>query len=99
MTGKATPAGGTFYINEAEAKLFNPKTNAVGTYSVRYVVTNSNGCTAEAEMTFELKERSDDPTAVENITDTTAPRKILINDQIYILRGEKVYTVTGQEVK
>ena len=99
LTGKATPAGGTFYINEAEVKLFNPKTNAVGTYSVRYVVTNSNGCTAEAEMTFELKERSDDPTAVENITDTTAPRKILINDQIYILRDEKVYTVTGQEVK
>ncbi len=25
--------------------------------------------------------------------------KILHNGQIYILRGEKVYTVTGQEIK
>ncbi|MBR7154159.1 MAG: hypothetical protein IKD12_02480, partial [Paludibacteraceae bacterium] len=39
-------------------------------------------------------------TAIDNIpTDTTAPRKILINDQIFILRGEKVYTLQGQEVK
>lgn len=98
LTGKATPAGGTFYINEAEAKLFNPKTNAVGTYSVRYVVTNSNGCTAEAETTFELKERGGE-TALTDIETTVVPRKILINDQIYILRGEKVYTITGQEVK
>ena len=26
-------------------------------------------------------------------------RKILYNGQIYILRGEKVYTVTGEEVR
>ena len=26
-------------------------------------------------------------------------RKVLIDGQIYILRGEKVYTITGQEVK
>ncbi|MBQ7439155.1 MAG: hypothetical protein IJV28_04225 [Paludibacteraceae bacterium] len=39
-------------------------------------------------------------TAIDHIpTDTTAPRKILINDQIFILRGEKVYTLQGQEVK
>ena len=30
---------------------------------------------------------------------TDAVRKILVNNQIFILRGEKVYTVTGQEVK
>ena len=58
LTNLATPTGGTFYINDAEAKLFNPKNNPVGIYSVRYVVTNSNGCTAEAETTFELKVRT-----------------------------------------
>lgn len=50
--------------------------------------------------TISLNVSLDGETAIDNIpTDTTAPRKILINDQIYILRGEKVYTVTGQEVK
>lgn len=98
LTGKATPAGGTFYINDAEAKLFNPKTNETGTYTVRYEVTNSNGCTAKAETTFELKMRGGE-TALIDIKATSLPRKIVINDQIYILRGEKVYTVTGQEVK
>ena len=29
----------------------------------------------------------------------TAPRKILIDDVIYILRGNKTYTLQGQEVK
>ena len=53
----ATPSGGTFYLNDATVRLFNPKTNAVGSYTIRYEVTNSNGCTAEAETTFVLKER------------------------------------------
>lgn len=51
-----TPSGGTFYINDVAATLFNPRNNPVGTYNVRYVVTNSNNCTAEAEMSFQLKE-------------------------------------------
>ena len=53
----ATPSGGTFYLNDATVRLFNPQTNAVGSYTIRYEVTNSNGCTAEAETTFVLKER------------------------------------------
>lgn len=57
LSSYGTPSGGTFYINGESARLFNPKSNAVGTYNVRYVVTNSNQCTAEAEMTFELKVR------------------------------------------
>ena len=92
----ATPAGGTFYINDAEAKLFNPKANELGIYTVRYEVTNSNGCKAEAETTFTLKIR-DDETGLTDIQSDQLPRKILLNGQIYILRGDKVYTVTGQE--
>lgn len=57
LTSYGTPSGGTFYINDVETKLFNPKNNPVGTYNVRYVVKNSNNCTAEAEMSFQLKER------------------------------------------
>ena len=32
-------------------------------------------------------------------SETDAPRKILIDGVIYILRGEKVYTIQGQEVQ
>ena len=99
LTNLATPTGGTFYINDTEAKLFNPKTNETGTYTVRYEVTNNNGCKSEAETTFELKERPIDPTANENITNELIPTKVLINDVIFILRGDKTYTLTGQEVK
>ena len=99
LTGKATPTGGKFYINDAEAKLFNPKANEKGTYTVRYVVTNSNGCMSEAEMTFDLKERDEETGIDELQSDQVQCTKILRNNQIFILRGEKVYTITGQEVK
>ena len=58
LSSYGTPAGGTFYINGAKATLFNPKNNPVGTYTVRYVASNNNGCTSEAETTFELKVRT-----------------------------------------
>lgn len=34
-----------------------------------------------------------------HIDTSDAPRKIMVDNVIYILRGEKVYTLTGQEVK
>ena len=37
--------------------------------------------------------------AIENIEHSDLPYKILDNGNIYILRGEKTYTVTGQEVR
>ena len=58
LSSYGTPAGGTFYINDAKATLFNPKNNPVGTYTVRYVASNTSGCTAETETTFELKVRT-----------------------------------------
>ncbi len=43
------------------------------------------------------------PQGVEQITSSTqggeTSRLVLLNGQIYILRGEKVFTLTGQEVK
>ena len=99
LTDKATPTGGTFYIDDTEVQLFNPKANEVGTYTIRYVVTNSNGCTSEAEMSFELKERGEG-TGLEDVQkENVQCTKVLRDNHIYILRGEKVYTVTGQEVK
>ncbi len=57
FTNLATPSGGTFYMNDVVTRLFNPKSNPVGTYTVKYVYSNSHGCESEAEATFVLKQR------------------------------------------
>lgn len=36
---------------------------------------------------------------IERVESASAPQKTLINGQIYILRGDKTYTITGQEVR
>ena len=32
-------------------------------------------------------------------SDTNAPRKVLIDNVIYILRGDHIFTIQGQEVR
>ena len=49
---------------------------------------------------FNIQGQSEVPQGVEEVpSDQVQSTKFLRNGQIYILRGEKVYTVTGQEVK
>ena len=63
--------------------------------------------TADNYATWEIKNLHLDAQCTEvteNIDNTSSQkrdvvRKILINGQIFILRGEKVYTITGQEVR
>ena len=38
-------------------------------------------------------------TAIDNVNNNVVPQKLFRNGQVLIQRGEKVYTVTGQEVK
>ena len=40
-----------------------------------------------------------DPTGIDGINASSAPRKVLIDNVIYILRGEKVYNAQGALVK
>ena len=48
---------------------------------------------------LEISESSSTPTALIPLEAPDQPTKILQNDQIFILRGDKTYTFTGQEVK
>ena len=98
LSDLATPTGGTFYINDVETTLFDPKANEPGTYHVRYVVPSTDGCTAVAETSFILRVKGDE-TALDETKAPSSAIKVLRNDQILILRVEKVYTVTGQEIK
>ena len=43
---------------------------------------------------------SNETTGIENqFNNVVEHRKVMINGQIYIIRGDKIYTITGQEVK
>lgn len=98
LVNMATPKGGVFYVNDVETDFFNPQEKPIGTYTVRYEVTNSNGCESEALTTFELKEHSGH-TSINTTEATLIPVKILRDGQVLILRGDKTYTVTSQEIK
>ena len=51
------------------------------------------------DMTVTATYKLYDPTDVENIYTSEPARKIIIDGQIFILRGDKTYTITGAEVK
>lgn len=48
---------------------------------------------------FNIQGRSHIPQSIDNINADTKAQKIVRNNQIFILRGNKTYTLTGQEVK
>ena len=50
-------------------------------------------------LAFAFKADGSDPMGVENKEVSVKAVKILRDGQIFILRGDKVYTVTGQKVK
>ena len=53
-----------------------------------------------APLTFTVQKNTvPTPTSFDVANTKECPTKILRNGQIFILRGEKVYTITGQEVK
>ena len=39
------------------------------------------------------------PESLENVDSSSAPQKVMVNGRIFILRGDKTYTLTGAEVK
>lgn len=63
--------------------------------------TKGNREVVAAEPYTVSYEPTDDLTAIDQITNDQLPitNKILLNGQILILRGDRVYTVTGQEIR
>lgn len=41
----------------------------------------------------------DTPTAIDNIENSSEVRKVLINDKVYIIRGEHIYDTLGKQVR
>lgn len=63
-----------------------------------YSVTLPAG-THDDRFVLDISEPSSTPTALIPLAAPDLPTKILQNGQIFILRGDKIYTLTGQEVK
>ena len=68
------------------------------TYTMQ-VKDASSQVIAEYSGTFGTTGATEIPTGINNISTMNVSQKIMSNGQIFILRGEKVYTVTGQEVR
>jgi len=66
-------------------------------YDLTMTSKNSSGATLQTKTVSFV---TNDPQDIDNISETpTKATKLLRDGQIFILRGEKVYTLTGQEVK
>ena len=67
-------------------------------YDVCYQIGTNSGKRIATEVDCS---KDTDPTAIEELPSNTTPsaRKILRNGQVLIQRGDKLYTLTGQEVK
>ena len=70
-------------------------------YKYRTYAKVGNQVCFGSEMTFTTKGEYQGEEGIELIpaTSDTTSRKILYNGQLLILRGDKVYTITGQEVR
>ncbi|MBQ7259508.1 MAG: hypothetical protein IJS57_06130 [Paludibacteraceae bacterium] len=62
-----------------------------------FVAIESNGNSGDAGF-IKLQLSQDKPMAIDYTTDDVKAVKFIQNGQIFILRGEKIYTITGQEL-
>lgn len=82
----AVPAAGYQFVRWSDGTTDNPYT---------FVVTDDVTLTAEFTQTTGVQDVATDPATSTDLT----PRKIFRDGQVYILRGGKTYTLTGEEVK
>ena len=62
-----------------------------------FVAIESNGNSGDAGF-IKLQLSQEAPQGIENTMDGAKAVKFIQNGQIFILRGEKIYTITGQEL-
>ena len=70
-----------------------------GTYTWKLCSTDENRQPITEWVDGPSFEIRDPKEGVEEVQATDAPQKVLIDNVIYILRGDRVYTITGAEVR
>ena len=89
-------------VNAVEPPMVDSKTFENVDRSIPIYVPDGTGVKYRATAVwqeFDIRDRADTPTAVENINSTTTQvQKILRNGQLIILRDGKTYNAMGQEL-
>ena len=91
--------GDTIY---ARAPKESEKTNSIYPYFSTYVKQGTIRVSYAAQVvffSFAFKEESETPMAIDKTDVSYKAAKVFRNGQIFILRGEKIYTLQGQETK
>lgn len=92
-----TPRGGeTFTIDSTTISEWKSRVTADGYF---YLRITAGGTITLTNNKPEEEEPEDTPTGWFYVEPETEYRKVIHNGQIYILRGGKTYTITGQSVK
>jgi len=65
LTG-GSPTGGTYSGDGVAGNIFNPAAAGVGTHTITYSYSNSNGCKSEASKIITVQAKPDKPTITEN---------------------------------
>ena len=106
LTAAATTAGDDLYLvigNELRratgASTSGNSLPAQRAYVVLNEITGGKPASAPGKNVRSMPMHKDTATGIDDLNATDAPRKIMIEGQLFILRGEKVFDATGRLVK
>jgi len=99
--GSATGGELQYKLGDGEYGTSLPQATAAGTYTIYYKVVgdvNHEDFTPE-NNTVSVTIKDNTPTDINSANINANAVKILLDGQIFILRGNRVYTLQGQQVK
>lgn len=99
--GSATGGELQYKLGDGEYGTSLPQATAAGTYTIYYKVVgdvNHEDFTPE-NNTVSVTIKDNIPTDINSANINANAVKILLDGQIYILRGDRVYTLQGQQIK
>ena len=92
-------SGTTINNNTSLTLTISDYSNKFGTYIWKLCSVDENKQPISEWVNGPSFEIRDPKEGLEDVQATDVPMKVIINGQIFILRGDKVYTITGQEVE
>lgn len=94
-------AGATYMLKSNELRPIgtNNHLDANRAYVILDNITGGKPAGVPAHMVRSMPLKQDTTTGMDNLNASETPVKVMINGQMYILRGEKMYNANGQLVK
>ena len=99
VTGRRTNESGSIVFKNSNTGYYWLSNNSYGMYFLTDMIERTSMTASLGHGVRLVKDCQYTPAAIDNTAAEEKATKRLINGQIYILRGDKTYTVTGQEVR